>query len=247
MGVRNPAPPSTLTGSDTQIQVRVPTGARSGNLQVVTARGSATARLTITSPWVPKYLPAKRPHQHPGHHIWRKFRLFAGQWIGANRQDRRLLFFSSWTNTTIKFRIPPNAQSGNLNVSTSEGTSNTISLEVTSPYLSRVSPTRVKPGDRLTLTGSNFRNTRGSGYVLFSRNVRPSSAGYVTWNDRRIVVEVPDRAQSGDVKVVTRYGSSGAGRIEVEKVVEPRITSAYPSRVRYNQILTLRGNEFRRD
>ena len=38
--------------SDTRIQVRVPTGARSGPLQVITDRGSDTFELTVTSPWV---------------------------------------------------------------------------------------------------------------------------------------------------------------------------------------------------
>ena len=207
--------------SDTQIQVRIPTGARSGNLQVVTARGSATAGLTITSPWVGSISPQSGRTNILVTIFGENFGSSRGN--GSVRIGRTAVSsFSSWTNTTIKFRIPPNAQSGNLSVSTSEGTSNTVSLEVTSPYLSRVSPTRVKPGDRLTLTGTNFRNTRGTGYVLFSRNVRPSSAEYVTWSDRRIVVEVPDRAQSGDVKVVTLYGSSGTRPVEVEsESVEP--------------------------
>ena len=229
--------------SDTRIRVRVPTGARSGNLQVVTARGSATARLTITSPWVRSISPQSGRTNTQVTIYGENFGSSRGN--GSVRIGRTTVSsFSSWTNTTIKFRIPPNTQSGNLSVSTLEGTSNTVYLQVTSPYLSRVSPTRVKSGDRLTLTGTNFRNTRGTGYVLFSRNVRPSSAEYVTWSDRRIVVEVPDRAQSGDVKVVTSLGSSGTRRIEVEKVAEPRITSAYPSRVRYNQTLTLRGTNF---
>ena len=38
--------------SDTRIQVRVPTGARSGPVQVLTDRGSDTFDLTVTSPWV---------------------------------------------------------------------------------------------------------------------------------------------------------------------------------------------------
>ncbi len=38
--------------SDTRIQVRVPTGARSGPLQVITDKGSDTFELTVTSPWV---------------------------------------------------------------------------------------------------------------------------------------------------------------------------------------------------
>ena len=229
--------------SDSQIQVRVPTGARTGDLQVVTSAGSATARLTTTSPWVRSVSPQSGRTNTLVTIYGENFGSSRGN--GSVRIGRTAVSsFSSWTNTTIKFRIPPNTQSGNLSVRTSEGTSNTVSLEVTSPYLSRVSPTRVKPGDRLTLTGTNFRNTQGTGYVLFSPNVRPSSAEYVTWSDSRIIVEVPDRTQSGDVKVVTNQGSSGTRRIEVEKVLEPRITSAYPSRVRYNQILTLRGTNF---
>ena len=45
----------------------------------------------------------------------------------------------------------------------------------------------------------------------------PRSGDYRTWSDTRIVVEVPSRAESGDVKVVTLYGSSGNRDIEVER------------------------------
>ena len=38
----------------------------------------------------------------------------------------------------------------------------------------------------------------------------------MSWSDSRIVVEVPARAKTGDVRVVTVRGSSGARRIEVE-------------------------------
>lgn len=151
--------------------------------------------------------------------------------------------YSSWSSTTIRFRIPVNSRSGNLSVRTSEGTSNFASLEVTSPYLSYVSPARVKPGDRLTLVGGNFGSTRGLGSVRFATNVQPSSGDYVTWSDRRIVVEVPALAKNGDVRVVTSHGSSGTRRIEVE-ADEPRITSVSPTRVRYNQIVTIRGTGF---
>ena len=118
-------------------------------------------------------------------------------------------------------------RSGNVTVRTSEGTSNAVRLEITSPYLGNVSPSRVKPGDRLTLTGANFRSSRGSGYVLFAPNVWPTaSSDYVTWSDSRIVVKVPAGAQSGDVKVVTVGGSSGTKRI----IVEGEVVEALPSR-----------------
>ena len=130
--------------------------------------------------------------------------------------------FSAWSNSRIQFRIPANTRSGHLSVRTSEGTSNAVFLEVTSPYLSRVFPARLNPGDRLTLTGANFGSTRGNGYVLFAPDARPASGDYHTWSDRSIVVEVPSGAESGDVKVVTLFGSSGNRRIVVEEEeVEP--------------------------
>ena len=232
-----------LSWNNTLIRVRVPTGARTGDLQVVTASGSAATRLTVTSPWVSSISPSSVRAN--------AFVTVSGSNFGASRGSSSVRIgstvissYSSWSNSTIRFRIPANARSGNLTVRTPEGTSNALSLEVTSPYLSRVSPVRVKPGDRLTLTGGQFGSRRGTGYVLFTRNVRPSSAEYVTWTAGRIVVKVPDRAQSGDVRVVTTHGSSGTRRIEVEKIAEPRITSVSPGRVRYNQILTLRGMNF---
>ena len=232
--------------SDTQIQVRVPTGAHTGDLQVVTATGSDTVRLTITSPWIRSISPQSGRTN--------TLVTVTGSNFGSSRGSSSVRIgsatipsFSTWSNTAIRFRIPLNTRSGNLSVRTSEGTSNTVSLEITSPYLSWVSPTRVKPGDRLTLTGGNFSNTRGIGYVLFTPNIRPSSGDYATWGDGRIVVEVPDRAESGEVTVVTAHGSSGTRRIEVEKVEEPQITSVSPSRVRYGQVVTIHGTGFGTD
>ena len=135
--------------------------------------------------------------------------------------------FTGWSNSIIRFRVPTNVRSGNVTVRTSAGTSNAIRLEITSPYLASVSPSRVNPGDRLTLTGANFRGSRGSGYVLFTPNVWPtSSSDYVTWSDSRIVVKVPAGAQSGDVKVVTDAGASGTKRI----IVEGEVVESLPSR-----------------
>ena len=212
---KEPISSQYVSWSDTQIQVRVPTGARTGNLQVVTANGRDSARLTITSPWISSISPQTgRTHTVVA---------ISGGNFGSSRRGSSVRIgsvvvssFTSWSNSAIRFRIPLNTPPGNLTIRTSEGTSNYIRLEVTSPYLSRISPTQVKIGDRLTLTGGNFGTTRGAGYVSFASNVRPSAAGYVSWSNSRIVVEVPDGAQSGNVQVVTANGRSGTKRLEIE-------------------------------
>ena len=151
--------------------------------------------------------------------------------------------FTSWSSSRIRFRIPRNTPPGNLTVRTSQSTSNSIRLQITSPYLTRISPTRAKTGDRLTLTGGNFGTRRGTGYVFFSSNVRPSAADYVSWSNSRIVVRVPARARSGNVQVTTSNGRSGTKWLEIERG-SPQITSISPSRVRYNQGITIRGMAF---
>ena len=151
--------------------------------------------------------------------------------------------FTAWSNTIIRFRVPTNMRTGNVTVRTSEGTSNAVRVVITSPYLASVSPSTVRPGERLTLTGSNFRSSRGSGYVLFAPNVRPAASDYVSWSNTRIVVSVPAGAQSGNVKVVAQGSqSSGNKRIVVEAV--PQIRAVTPSQVQYNQVVTITGSNF---
>ena len=242
-GGTEPSSSQYLNWSATQIQVRVPTGARTGDLQVISATGSDSARLTITSPWIGSVSPRSGRTN--------TLVTVNGGNFGATRGNNSVRIgsqtissYSSWSSNSIRFRLPVNTPSGNITVRSSEGTSNHVSFEATSPYLTRTSPARVRTKDRLTLTGGNFRSPRGSGYVLFTSGVRPSAGDYVSWSDRRIVVTVPDRARSGDVKVVTSLGSSGTRRIDVEAVEQPQVTAVSPTRVRYNQILTIRGTSF---
>ena len=244
-GGTEPSSSQYVSWSDTQIRVRVPAGARTGNVQVVTTRGRASARLTITSPWVSGVSP-----QNPRTN---NVVTLSGGNFGSSRGNSSVRIgsvaipsssFTSWSNRTIRFRIPLNTPPGNLTVRTSQGTSNAIRLAIRSPYLTRISPTRVETGNRLTLTGGNFGNTRGTGYVLFT-SIRPSAADYVSWSNSRIVVKVPARVQSGDVRVTTSNGTSGTKRIEIgSESQSPQITSISPRQVLYNQVVTVSGSNF---
>ena len=243
-GGNEPSSSQYVSWSDTQIRVRVPTGARTGNVQVVTANGRASARLTITSPWVSSISPQTgRTHTVV---------TISGGNFGSSRGSSTVRIgsvvvsstsFAAWSNSRILFRIPRNTPPGNLIVRTSEGTSNAIRLQTTSPYLTSISPTRIKTGDRLTLTGGNFGNRRGTGYILFASNVRPAAADYVSWSNSRIVVKVPARGQSGNVQVATSNGTSGTKLLQIESR-SPQISSVSPRRVQYNQVVTVTGSNF---
>ena len=240
-GGKSPSSSQYVSWSNTQIQVRVPSGARTGNVQVVTTNGSDTARLTVTSPWISGV--------SPGTARSNSVVTVSGENFGSSRGSSSVRIgstaitsFSSWTSRSIRFRVPRNTPPGNLTVRTAEGTSNSIRLNVTSPYLTSISPTRIKTGNRLTLAGGNFGSRRGTGYVVFG-SVRASTSDYVSWSDRRIVVKVPNRAQTGNVQVTTSNGTSGTKRLTIESR-GPQITSISPNRVQYSQVVTIRGTAF---
>ena len=243
-----PSAADYVSWSNSRIVVKVPARARSGNVQITTSTGtSGTKRLQIESrsPQISSVSPRQVQYN--------QVVTVTGSNFGSSRGSSTVRIGSvaipysslaSWSNTRIRFRVPTNMRSGNVTVRTSAGTSNAIRLGIISPYLASVSPSRVKSGDRLTLTGANFRSRRGSSYVLFAPNVRPSSSDYLTWSPSRIVVKVPARARSGNVKVVTGDGTSGGKRIVVESASLPRITSVSPRQVQYNQVVTVTGSNF---
>ena len=241
-GGKQPNASQYVSWSDTQIRIRVPTEARTGNVQIITAGGSDTARLTVTSPWVSGVIPQTTRTNNVVTVIGENFGSSRGSSL-VRIGSTTITSFTSWTSSLIRFRIPRNTPPGNLIVRTSEGTSNSIRLNITSPYLTNLSPTQVKAGDRLTLTGGNFGSRRGTGYVLFASNIRPSAGGYVSWSDRRIVVRVPASVRSGNVQITTSNGTSGTRRLTVESK-SLQITSISPSRVQYGQTITIRGTAF---
>ncbi|MFA1773349.1 IPT/TIG domain-containing protein [Rufibacter glacialis] len=84
------------------------------------------------------------------------------------------------------------------------------------PLITNLSPLNLRAGtgDVLTITGSNFGSTRGSGYVEF-RNaddggktfVKPLNADYLSWTDTEIKVKVPSYGIDG--------GTAGSGVVRV--------------------------------
>ncbi len=216
-----PSAADYVSWSNSRIVVRVPSQARSGNVQVVTSNGrSGTRLLQVASSRAPQITSVS-----PSRVRYNQVATLRGRNFGSSRRSSSVRIgsvvvssFTAWSNTAIKFRVPLNTPPGNLTVRTSEGTSNSVRLGITSPYLTRIAPTQAKPGTRLTLAGGNFGTRRGTGYVLFTSNVRPAATDYVSWSNSRIVVKVPSRAQSGNVQVVTSNGRSGTKRLEIEQL-----------------------------
>ncbi len=83
-------------------------------------------------------------------------------------------------------------------------------------------PTLGVVGSTITLTGSNFGDTQGSGYVDFN-GVRGI---IVSWSNTQIVVKIPGGAASGCMKVVTDYGTSECIDFTVSGILYTDFTGA---------------------
>ena len=164
---KEPSDSDYLAWSDVQIQVRVPTGVRTGMVQVITGGGSDSAQVVVTSPYIEAITNHTRTDaraktddliQIDGDNFGLS-RGISSAWIDSVAVSS----FETWSDQTIRFRVPLNAPSGDVTVVTTEGTSNAVRLEITSPYLVQLSPPQVQTGEYLTLTGGNFGQERGKG------------------------------------------------------------------------------------
>ncbi len=223
---KEPSDSDYLAWSDVQIQVRVPTGVRTGQVQVITGGGNDSVPVAVTSPYIDAITNHTRTDaaaktddliQIDGDNFG-LVRDSSSVWIDSVAVSS----FETWSNETIRFRVPLNAPSGDVTVVTSEGTSNAVRLEIASPYLAQLLLPQIQAGEYLTLTGGNFGSERGAGYVLFNPNVQAEADDYAVWSNGVIVVRVPSQARSGGVRVFTADGVTGAAQVEIgSEWIEP--------------------------
>lgn len=91
--------------------------------------------------------------------------------------------------------------------------------------LTSFSPTTITAGTGsvLTITGSGFGATQGTGVVQFrnannggSSYISPLATQYLSWSDTEIQVEVPTAAGTGDIRVVQGVTYTSAGSLTVD-------------------------------
>ena len=104
----------------------------------------------------------------------------------------------TWSATTIALTVPTGATTGNVVVFASGVNSNGKSFTVVpAPNITSLSVTSGSPGTAVTITGTAFGSSPGSGNVKFNG----TTAAITTWSATSIKVTVPATATSGNVVV----------------------------------------------
>jgi hypothetical protein len=231
---------SFVSWSDTQIVLTVPNGIAPGNVAV---DNNGTFSNTIAYTTIPATLGSISPTSiQPGTQL-----TLTGSGFGTVAGSVRFqagstvyaASFVSWSDTQIVLTVPNGVSPGNVAILQNGVYSNAVSYSTIPATLGSISPTSIKPGTQLTLTGSGFGTVAGSVRFLWSSSLSVTS--FVSWNDTQIVLAVPSGIRPGSVEV---YQNGVYSNTVAYTTIPPTLTSISPASVLPGMQVTFSGTGF---
>jgi hypothetical protein len=235
----NGAAATPTSWSSNSIIVSVPSGATTGNV-VVTEAGFASNGVPFTvvpAPSITSLNPTSAP---VGASV-----TITGTTFGASQGTSTVTFNgtaatpTSWSPTSIVVLVPSGATSGNVVVSVAGLVSNgALFTVVPPPTISSLTPASAAVGAGVTIAGTNFGSSQGTGTVTF----KGIAATTTSWNATSIVAFVPSGAATGNVVVTVAGVPSNAVVFTVLPI--PTITSLSPTSGPAGTAVTITGTNF---
>ncbi len=144
----------------------------------------------------------------------------------------------SWSNTQVVATIASGSVTGSAQILQSGTWANYGAFTVLTPVITNVSPTTARAGDSITITGTNFGSTQGSGSVWLGNKLAGS---IVSWSDTVVVATVANGASTGTAQIQQGgvWNSYGAFT-----VITPNITSITPTTAYSGDSITINGTGF---
>src|ERR1700722_14430132 len=222
----------------TTIKVTVPYGATTGNVVVIASgvNSNGSTFTVLPTPSVTSLSPAAAAHLASV--------TISGTGFGSSQGSGTVKFNGSnpaivanWSDTSISVTVPSGATTGNVVVFASGVNSSGSSFTVLpAPTITGLSVTSGYVGTAVTVTGTNFESTQGSGTVSFNGTLAPIAS----WSATSIAVTVPNGASSGYVVVSASGVNSNGWTFDVT----PIITSLTPTSGASGAAVTITGNNF---
>jgi hypothetical protein len=229
---------SIVSWSDTQVVATVAANAASGNAQIQqNGVWSNTIAFTVPTPNITSINPTSGVAGTQVTFTGTNFGATQGSgsvWLGSKLAGSIV----SWSNTQIVATVASGSVTGSAQVQQGGVWSNSIAFTVTTPNLTSVSPTTARAGDSITLTGTNFGATQGSGSVWLGNKLAGS---IVSWSDTQIVAIVASGAKSGSAQV--QQGGAWSNSIAFT-VITPNVTSISPTSGPVGTQVTITGTGF---
>lgn len=168
----------------------------------------------------------------------------AGSGFGSSQGSSTVTFngtkattITSWGSGSIVAVVPSGATTGNVVVTVSGKQSNGVLFTVVpAPVISSLSPPSGAVGVQVTISGSNFGASQGSGSVSFNG----TQATINSWGAMSIVATIPSGATTGNVVVF----ASGVNSNGISFTVWPSISSLSPGFGPVGTPITIGGLNF---
>lgn len=143
----------------------------------------------------------------------------------------------SWSDTQVVATVASGAKSGTAQILQGGIWSNAIDFMVITPNITNVSPTTAIAGNQITIAGTGFGASQGSGNIWLG-----SAYGVVvSWSDTQAVATVASGAKSGTAQVLQGGVWSNAVNLTVST---PNITSVSPTSGIAGTQITIAGTGF---
>jgi RHS repeat-associated protein len=223
----------------TSITVTVPSGATTGNV-VVFASGVNSNGSSFTVVSAPSITSLSITTGAVGATVVITGTNFVStQGSGTVKFNGTSATVTSWIATSITVTVPSGATTGNVVVFASGVNSNGSSFTVVSaPSITSLSVTSDAVGAAVTITGTNFGSSQGSGTVTFNG----TAATVTSWSATSIAVTVPTGATTGNVVVFVSGVNSNGSSFTV--VAAPSLSSLSITSGMVGEVVTLTGANF---
>jgi len=185
-----------VSWSDQTIQATVSAGSTSGVVQVQqNGLSSNSVALTVSSAAIGSVQPT---HGLAGTSV-----TISGSGFGTDQGNGMVWLgtatgtVTNWSDGSITASVAAGSASGTVQVLQNGSWSNSVPFTIDTPNIRTVNPNSATAGTVITITGSGFGSTQGSGIVWIG-----NAPGVVTgWNDGTIMASVASNAVSGVAKV----------------------------------------------
>lgn len=184
-----------VSWSDTQVVVKVPNDATTGNVKVKVGANESNGVSFTVLPHI-DYL-------DPDSGIVGDTFVIHGTGFGTSQGAGTVtlsgtsLSISNWGNRTITVTVAETV-SGNVVVTAGGNASNGVFFDL-SPKVTGFTPSRSWIGQSVTISGTGFGASRGTSKVYFHNGVEVTS--YTSWGANQIVVVIPAGAGTGPITV----------------------------------------------
>ncbi|WP_345162878.1 DUF7619 domain-containing protein [Pontibacter saemangeumensis] len=230
-----------VEGNATSLKVRVPAGARTGTLSVVTEHAGASSKTTFVV-----YQPPVVSGFSPAEGVVGAEVILQGSYPAEGELESVKLGglaceVISAAPEALVLRVPEGASSGNFQVLTRGGIAESAAPYIVwhQPEISGLSKRTDKVGSELIIYGNNFSTVASRNTVKMGQ----AQAGVLQASATSLKVRVPQGAASGYITVETP-GGAAVSAMAFEVIPAPVLASVSPGQGSVGTVVELKGQHF---